>query len=79
MCQTLVRDMGNGVLYFTYEWDSTTGNLDDIAHCEIREKVDFPGGNPYYYSSPPWAGSEENPLLFPVPGVPGNCGYAEDA
>jgi hypothetical protein len=43
-------DIGNGVLYFEYTWDSSSGNPADLGHCEIGEKVTYPGPFP----SPPW-------------------------
>ena len=61
MRQTYWEDLGNGVLYFEYAWDSTTGELADLYNCHEGEKVDYPGGNPYYWPSPPWTGSESNP------------------
>jgi len=54
-------DIGNGALQFYYEWESTTGNLSDLSGCKVGEKVDYPGGNPYYWPSPPWFGSTDNP------------------
>lgn len=53
----------NGVLYFEYRWDSTSGNRDHLFGCTVGEKVDYPGGNPYYWPLPPWNGSSPNPTV----------------
>lgn len=71
MHQTYVEDLGNGTLYFEYEWDSTTGDLADLGNCTVGEKVDYPGGNPYYWPSPPWVGSTPNPTIINLSAVGG--------
>jgi hypothetical protein len=73
MRQTYVEDLGNGVLYFEYLWDSTTGDSNDLGNCRVGEKVDYPGGNPYYWPSPPWSGSNPNPVLGSMPATWGGC------
>jgi len=78
MHQTYVEDLGNGTLYFEYEWDSTTGDLADLGNCVVREKVDYPGGNPYYWPSPPWNNSTPNPTILPAPPMPATYGSAVD-
>lgn len=78
MRQTYAEDLGNGVLYFEYAWDSTTGDLADLGNCSAREKVDYPGGNPYYWPSPPWVGSSPNPTILPDPPIPGTYGALQD-
>ena len=69
MRETYVEDQG-GTLYFEYAWDSTTGDMGDLYNCEVREKVDYPGGDPYYWPSPPWDGWVYNPTLLPDPPIP---------
>ena len=71
--QTDVQNQGSGVLKFTYEWDSSSGNNDDLSQCQVQELVAYPGGNPFYWSSPPYASgnSTSNPLAYPNPGIPG--------
>lgn len=59
--QTAVSQEPNGTLHFEYAWESSTGDLADLWECTIGEKVDYPGGNPYYWPSPPFAGNTENP------------------
>ena len=56
----------NGQLYFEYEWDSTSGNLAHLAGCKVGEKVDYPGGNPYYWPYPPWIEDSDNPTILEV-------------
>ena len=51
----------DGTLYFEYQWDSSTGNKNDLDGCLIGEKVDYPGGNPYFWPSP-WLDSSRNPV-----------------
>jgi len=63
MRQVKVVELDFGVLWFKYEWDSTTGYLADLDNCYVGEKVDYPGGNPYYWPSPPWSYSSDNPTV----------------
>ena len=56
-------DIGDGVLRFRYEWDSTSGNLADLSGCKVGEKVDYPGGNPYCWPEPPWDTCTSNPTI----------------
>jgi hypothetical protein len=37
--QTGVTDLGDGVLQFTYAWDSSTGNKADLGNCVVGEIV----------------------------------------
>ncbi len=59
--QTGVTDEGDGVLRFTYAWDSSTGNLADLANCVIGEIVTYPNGNPFTWPSPPYASDSGTP------------------
>lgn len=73
MHQTSVRDLGDGTLEFEYAWDSTTGDKADLAGCTLGEKVDYPGGTPYYYwPSPPWTGRVDNPTILEGSAVTGH-------
>ncbi len=66
--QTSGRDIGNGVLYFTYDWDSSTGQGSDLSACTVDEKVIFPDGDPFHIPSPPFAPEQyPNPTVYPVP------------
>ena len=38
----------DGTLTFTYRWKSTSGSILDLGHCEMHERVNYPGGDPYY-------------------------------
>lgn len=78
MHQTYVEEIADGVLFFIYEWDSTTGDLADLGNCMVREKVDYPGGNPYYWPSPPWDGNVPNPTILPVPPILATVGVGYD-
>ena len=64
----------DNVLCFSYGWDSSTGDLNDLSDCRLGEKVDYPGGNPYCWPSP-WSNCETNPYI--TEGVP-TTGYGED-
>ena len=46
-----VLDVGNGVLHFDYDWDSSTGNLANLNNCQVGESVAYPGASPYVWSS----------------------------
>jgi hypothetical protein len=73
MQQTEVIDEGDGILLFKYVWHSTTGEEADLVNCSIREKVDYPGGDPYCWPRPPWYQCHKNPVLSdtPVPAIRG--------
>jgi hypothetical protein len=77
--QTAVSDAGGGVLHFEYAWDSSTGNLSDLANCTWAEIVAYkPADLPF--PSPPFpAGlSPPNPTIQPTPPVPGSDGASQD-
>jgi hypothetical protein len=57
----------NGMLYLVYDWDSSTGDLADLAELRITEHVTYPGGNPYVAPCPPMEFSHENPFTWPQP------------
>jgi hypothetical protein len=62
MYETYVEEISDGVLFFIYDWESTTGDKNDLINCSIREKVDYQGcGNPCYWPLPPWACYTDNP------------------
>lgn len=55
------EDLGDGTLRFEHAWDSTSGNLFDLIGCMVGEKVDYPGGDPYFWPEP-WVFDHENPF-----------------
>ena len=55
-------------LWFSYAWDSTSGDPSDLDDCGVGERVDAPGSaNPYVWPNPPWDGSSSNPAIMDVP------------
>lgn len=78
--QVGVADIGGGVLRFDYVWGSSTGKLPDLgtSGCTVSEIVTYPGSNPYYWPSPPWAYNTPNPTISPTPPKPGQDGSLED-
>ncbi|HKP51306.1 MAG TPA: DUF4157 domain-containing protein [Chloroflexia bacterium] len=73
--QTVAKDKGNGVLYFEYAWDSSTGNLKDLKSCRVGEIVTYPGKDPFVWPKPPWDGATPNPtIIWPSPGSDGGIG-----
>ncbi len=65
-------DAGNGVLHFSYDWDSTTGRLADLSNSQVRENVAYPGTGDFSWPSPPYAvESAPNPALVAVPATDG--------
>lgn len=64
----------NGVLYFEYRWDSTSGNLADLSGCKVGEKVDYPGPNDPYCFPPPWSHCWDNPTVKDLPAENGGLG-----
>jgi hypothetical protein len=73
--QTAVSDAGGGTLHFEYAWDSSTGDLSDLANCTLSERVEYdPAELPF--KSPPFVpANPPNPTILTVPGVDG---VAED-
>ena len=39
--ETAGGDAGGGVLRFDYTWESSTGNLEDLKHCYVGERVEL--------------------------------------
>lgn len=73
--RTLVRKETNGILYFQYAWDSSTGNLADLSNCVVGEIVNYPNGaDPYVWPHPPWDEDSPNPTVINVPGSDGGLG-----
>ena len=70
--QTSVSDSGGGVLHFDYAWDSSTGDLADLANCTISELVQYTASDLPFPSPPFPAGlNPPNPTILSVPGVDG--------
>lgn len=73
--ETAGGDAGNGVLFFKYAWESSTGNLADLKDCEVDEIVSYPGPNPFVWPRPPWDGKTKNPEVGgAIPGTDGKMG-----
>lgn len=45
-------DIGDGDIQIHYEWDSTSGDLEDLDGCVVGEIVYYPYGDPPYYYPP---------------------------
>jgi hypothetical protein len=61
-----------GVLYFTYDWDSSTGDKADLSDCQVTEYVTYPtNASTYVWPSPPFNNSTPNPTILPNPAAPG--------
>jgi hypothetical protein len=61
--QTVGTLLPGGRLGFEYSFDSSTGVLADLRGCRIGERVEYPGGNPFSFPSPPYAtNSTKNPF-----------------
>jgi PBS lyase HEAT-like repeat len=68
-----------GVLHFDYQWDSSTGNLNDLKDCQIGENVTYSGGNPFIWQKPPYNGSTPNPTITWLSASAGpNPGHMQD-
>jgi hypothetical protein len=53
--QTYWEDLGDGVLYFEYAWDSSTGHLSHLSGCRVGEVVYYPStSDPYIAPDPPF-------------------------
>ena len=65
--QTNVQDNHDGTLTFTYRWQSSSGNADDLSTCKLGEIVSYPGnGLTYTWPHPPWNNSSSNPTVSGV-------------
>ena len=73
--ETYREDLGNGVLYFEYMWDSTSGNLAHLSGCYVGEKVDYPGSNDPYCFPSPWTHCCDNPTIIDIDAT--NGGFAD--
>jgi hypothetical protein len=90
------QDLGGGVVLGigrNSAWDSSTGNLNDLSSCSMREYVTYPNTNNatcpnnsppqlcYFPASPPWAASGQGSAYpnptSPTPG-PANGGRDQD-
>jgi hypothetical protein len=45
----------SGNLSFTYAWSSSTGSVSDLSNCWIMENVQYVGGSPFVWPSPPYS------------------------
>ncbi len=51
---TAAEDLGDGYIYLTYQWESSTGRLADLIGCTVGEITTYPGVGDYQPPSPPW-------------------------
>ena len=64
----------NGVLEFTYYWDSSTGNQQDLSNCLVGEYVTYPtfghDSGLFLWPSPPYSATPvlDDPTIINVPG-----------
>lgn len=58
----------DGTLQFSYTWQSSTGNLADIASCLVGETVYYPGTTDPYVWPTPMVQQTRNPTPLYVPG-----------
>ena len=79
--QTSGTSQSNGLIYFEYAWISTTGNVQDLSSCLVREHVTYPGGlgiftwpSPHYQSGV----TRNNPVDIPVPATDGRANDTQD-
>jgi hypothetical protein len=82
--QTAWRDLGDGVLEFDYEWNSSMGtdpNNGNLASCNFREFVTYPGypNNPSYNPGPPFPSDLvfQNPTVTTPPFVMNAPGWMD--
>jgi hypothetical protein len=60
---------GNGTLVFNYGWSSSTGNLQDLQHCLVYERLDYQGPNPFTWPSTFCSSQNPNPEYLPSAGI----------
>jgi len=60
----------DGVLQFSYAWDSSIGDRAELTNCEVGEYVTFPTStDPWVWPRPPWYEESPNPTIDWVPGT----------
>lgn len=70
----------NGVLQFTYAWDSSTGHLGDLTSCLVGEYVTYPtfghDSGFYFWPSPPYSATPttDDPTIINIAGTDGGFG-----
>jgi hypothetical protein len=73
------QSSSNGIIHFKYAWDSNTGNLNDLNHCDVGQRVTYPAspGADFIFPSPPYVAGvlSRNPLETLLPGT---LGQAQD-
>jgi len=64
--QASVINLTDGGLQFTYYWDSSSGNTNDLANCQVGEIVYYPGtASPYHWTQPPYTQPTNPPTTNP--------------
>lgn len=81
--QTSVADQSNAVLYFTYSWGSSSGNLSDLGSCTVEEFTTYPGYTAgqnlqFFWPSPPYSSGSYSPNPETGQPGPGSAGTATD-
>ena len=62
--QASVIQLTDGGLQFTYYWDSSSGNTNDLSNCQVGEIVYYPGtASPYHWTQPPYT-QPTNPVTI---------------
>jgi hypothetical protein len=57
-------NLSDGTLQFSYSWNSSSGNLNDIASCKVGEQVAYPGSSASYIWPLPMVQSSINPTIL---------------
>jgi hypothetical protein len=71
--ETQVEAIGD-ILHFVYQWDSSTGALNDLRGCTLHERVAYPSmARDFPWPSPPYAAgtTTPNPTILDVNGSDG--------
>jgi hypothetical protein len=63
-----VTKQTNGTIVFSYTWQSSSGNIQDLASCVVGENVSYPGSSPAYAWPAPMVNSTVNPTVLNVAG-----------
>jgi hypothetical protein len=62
------NNLSDGTMQFSYSWQSSSGNLNDISSCIVGENVSYRGSSPTYQWPAPMVGSSVNPTILNVQG-----------
>jgi hypothetical protein len=62
------NNLVDGTMVFSYTWQSSSGNISDLASCVVGEDVQYPGSGATYAWPAPMVTTSTNPTIINIPG-----------